>query len=173
MRLPWVLLLCAPVAVSQPAIDFSFAGYAGGGVGAPFPPAAVSVRPSGGDDTALLQAALDYVATLPPRRDGLSGAVLLRPGRYRVAGHLEMRASGVSLRGNGNATVVATGTSRRTLIEIGNRADPQTAPPVNLTGDTVPAGGRTLTLESIEGIRPRDRIVTPAPAPPRGFRRFT
>jgi hypothetical protein len=164
MRLPWVLLLCAPVAVSQPAIDFSFAGYAGGGVGAPFPPAAVSVRPSGGDDTALLQAALDYVATLPPRRDGLRGAVLLRPGRYRVAGHLEMRASGVSLRGNGNATVVATGTSRRTLIEIGNRADPQTAPPVSLTGDTVPAGGRTLTLESIEGIRPRDRIVITRPS---------
>jgi hypothetical protein len=63
MRLSWMLLICAPIALAQPAIDFSFAGYAGGGVPAPVVPAAISVRPSGGDDTALLQAAAtDFAA---------------------------------------------------------------------------------------------------------------
>ena len=112
MRFLWMLLFCAPIALAQPAIDFSFAGYAGGGESAPFVPGAISVRPTGGDDTALLQAALDRVAALPPSSDGFRGAVLLREGRYRVAGHLEMRAGGVVLRGSVNATICLLYTSR-------------------------------------------------------------
>jgi len=92
MQLSWALFLCAPVVLAQPAIDFSYAGYAGGGVALPRVHAAISVRPSGGDDTALLQAALDYGATLPVRGDGFRGALVLQSGRYRVAGHLEMRS---------------------------------------------------------------------------------
>jgi hypothetical protein len=164
MRFLWMLLFCAPIALAQPAIDFSFAGYAGGGESAPFVPGAISVRPTGGDDTALLQAALDRVAALPPSSDGFRGAVLLREGRYRVAGHLEMRAGGVVLRGSVNATIVATGLSRRTLIEIGNSADPRTAPPVSVIDETVPAGARTFTLDSIEGLRPGDRIAITRPS---------
>ncbi len=87
------------------------------------------------------------------RADGFRGAVLLRPGRYRVGGRLEMRASGVVLRGSGNATIVAAGKGRRTLIEIGSRADPATGAPVRIVDETVPAGGRTLTLESLAGLQ--------------------
>ena len=87
---------------------------AAAGVSAPMAPAAISVRPSGDDDTGLLQGALDHVSRLPLREDGFRGAVLLRPGRYRVTGRLEIRTSGVVLRGSGNATIVATGKGRRT-----------------------------------------------------------
>jgi hypothetical protein len=161
----WLALWsCGQAFAAQPAIDFSFAGYAGGGVSPPLAPAVISVRPSGGDDTALLQAALDRVAALAPRRDGFRGAVLLQPGRYRVAGQLTMRASGVVLRGSGNATIMAAGTGRRTLIEAGNAADPVASPPVNIVDETVPAGGRTLTLENIGGLRPGDRIVITRPS---------
>src|SRR5829696_8556740 len=59
------------------AIDFSHAGYGGGGVPLPEVAAVVTVRPSGGDDTARLQAALDHVASLPPRADGFRGALQL------------------------------------------------------------------------------------------------
>jgi hypothetical protein len=163
-RLWLALLSSGSFAAAQTAIDFSFAGYAGGGVSAPSVPAAISVRPSGGDDTALLQAALDHVAALAPRSDGFRGAVLLRSGRYPVAGRLEMRASGVVLRGSGNTIIVAAGTGRRTLIEIGNTADPSTAPPVNIVDEAVPAGGRTLTLENIGGLRPGDRLAITRPS---------
>jgi hypothetical protein len=158
------LLFCWFPAKAQPAIDFSFAGYGGGGIPLPTVSAEISVRPSGADDTALLQAALDSLAARPPGADGFRGALLLQPGRYRVAGRLQMRVSGVVLRGAGNAAIVAAGTGRRTLIEIGNAAAPVTAPPVNIVDETAPAGTRTLTLENIAGLRPGDRIVIVRPS---------
>src|SRR5260370_18832717 len=159
------LFFCATAAgVAQTAIDFSYAGYGGGGVSAPAAPAVISVRPSGTDDTELLQGALDHVSALAPRADGLRGAVLLRPGRYRVTGRLEMRTSGVVLRGRGNATIVAAGKSRRTLIEIGSSVDPATGAAVRIVDEIVPAGGRMLTLESAGGLKPGDRIVITRPS---------
>ncbi len=159
MLLPCLLLACSPIVLAQTAIDFSYAGYGGGNLHV-FPgDVALSVQPSGGDDTALLQAALDFVVA---KRD--RGALLLLPGRYRVGGHLEMRAGDVVLRGNGDVTIVATGTSRRTLIEIGNLADPRTGTPINITDDTVAAGGRTFTLESVSGLGRGDRVVIARPS---------
>src|SRR5215217_1648391 len=92
-------------------IDFSHAGYGGGGVSVPSVPGALRVRPTGGDDTALIQAALDRVASMPENERGFRGGVLLEPGRFRVAGQLRVRASGVILRGGTTTftTVVATG----------------------------------------------------------------
>jgi hypothetical protein len=159
------LFFClAAAAGAQPPIDFSYAGYKGGGANPPMAPAAIAVRPTGGDDTELLQQAIDRVSALPVRENGFRGAVLLRPGRYRVAGRLEMRTSGVVLRGSGNATIVATGKGRRTLIEIGGVADAATGPAVGVTDETVPAGGMALTLESAAGLRPGDRIVITRPS---------
>jgi hypothetical protein len=159
MRLSWVLLFCAPMALAQTAIDFSYAGFGGGGVPLPQPGVALSVGPTGGDDTAMLQAALDYVGAMRGR-----GAVLLKPGRYRVGGHLEMRTSRVVLRGSPGTTIVATGTSRRTLIEIGNLTDPKTDKPIDITDDTVAAGGRSFTLESVGGLQPGDHVVITRPS---------
>ena len=163
MRLSWVFLICAPIALAQTAIDFSFAGYGGGGVPAPNVAGTILVTASGGDDTGILQAALDHVASLPVRPGGFRGAVLL-DGSFRVAGHLEMKADGVVLRGSRRTTIIATGTSRRTLIEIGNVADAQTAPPVNVADDVVAAGGRTFTLDSIGGLHPADKVVITRPS---------
>ena len=129
--------------MAQPAIDFSHAGYGGGGVTIPMVPAAIWVRPTGGDDTALLQGAIERVSTLPARADGFRGAVLLRPGRYRVTGRLAIRTSGVVLRGSGKATIVAAGKGRRTLIEIGGESDAVSGAPVQVTDEFVPAGGLT------------------------------
>lgn len=147
-------------------IDFSHAGYGGGGVRVPFVPATLRVRPSGGDDTALIQAALDRVASLPLDGQSLRGAVLLEPGRFRVRGQLRMRASGVVLRGRGRelTTVVATGQSRRTLVEVGGDEPPTTGATVRVTDEKVPAGALTLTLESVEGLAAGDRVVVRRPS---------
>src|SRR5260370_35137622 len=89
------LFFCeTPAGVAQTAIDFSYAGYGGGGVSAPAAPAVISVRPSGADATELLQGALDPVSALAPRAAGLRGPGLLRPGRYRVTGGLYVRSCG-------------------------------------------------------------------------------
>jgi hypothetical protein len=87
-------------------MDFSFAGYMGGGVALPDVPVRKIVKPSGGpDDTAAIQAAIDEVAALP-LVGGFRGAVLLQPGIYPCAGTVTISASGVVLRGAGPASTI-------------------------------------------------------------------
>ena len=63
-------------------MDFSHAGYMGGGVALPTVPVKRTVKPSGGeDDAAAIQAAIDEVSALPLVK-GFRGAVLLAPGVY-------------------------------------------------------------------------------------------
>lgn len=139
--------------------DFSHAGYGGGGARPPALRDVMRVRPSGGDDTALIQAALERAASA-------RGAVLLAPGRFRVSGALRLRAGGVVLRGSGDdrTTVVATGQSRRALIEVGADEPPRTGEPVSVTDETVPAGALTLGVESVEGLAVGERVVVRRPS---------
>ena len=48
-------------------MDFSYAGYGGGGVAIPGVPAAVTISPSGGDDTTNIQNAIDKVSLICSR----------------------------------------------------------------------------------------------------------
>src|ERR1041385_5020788 len=63
-------------------MDFSSAGYWGGGMKLPAVPVKKTVHASGDDDTAAIQAALDEVAQLPVV-GGFRGAVLLEPGAFQ------------------------------------------------------------------------------------------
>ena len=159
------MLFSLAAAAQQPSIDFSYAGYGGGGVPIPAVAGVLSVGPTGGDDTALLQGAIDAVAAMPLGADGFRGAVVLRGGRYRVAGRLQIRSSGVVLAGGKEpADLVATGAARRTLIEIGGTGDPATDAPVQVTDETVPAGGRSFTLETLGPLKTGDRVVIVRPS---------
>ncbi len=149
---------------AQTPIDFSHAGYGGGGVVIPAVQALITVRPTGGDDTALLQSAIDRVASMPLTGTGFRGAVLLQAGRYRVSGTLQLRASGVVLRGNPNTTIIATGRSRRTLIDIGNTAEVVTGPSIRVTDDMVAAGARSFSLENVAGLHPGDHMIVTRPS---------
>ncbi|HEV8145389.1 MAG TPA: hypothetical protein VGP79_03370, partial [Bryobacteraceae bacterium] len=82
-------------------MDFSHAGYKGGGVTPPTVRTMRTVQPSPGDNTAQIQAAMDAVASLGPDADGFRGAVLLAPGVFETAGTVTIGASGVVLRGSG------------------------------------------------------------------------
>ena len=69
-------------------MDFSHAGYMGGGVAIPDVPVKQTVKPDGGegaDDTAAIQAAIDEVAQLPLDDKGFRGAVLLAPGTFNCS----------------------------------------------------------------------------------------
>jgi hypothetical protein len=82
-------------------MDFSYAGYVGGGVPLPSVAAKRTVKPSGGeDDTAAIQKAIDELSAMPVE-NGVRGAVLLGPGTFNCAGTITISTSGVALRGGG------------------------------------------------------------------------
>lgn len=103
--------------------DFSTAGYRGGGVKLPDVLAVLLIdKPSGHDDTASIQAALDKVADRPVGPDGFRGAVELGPGTFRLQGSLKLSASGVVLRGSGvGKTIIHAEGTPRTVIAVGGK----------------------------------------------------
>lgn len=174
---PWVCLALAWIGLTVvargaeeeklPAIDFSHAGYGGGGVALPIVAATVQVRPTGGDDTVLLQAAIDHVGAQPPDASGMRGAVMLTAGRYQVSGALRVGASGVVLRGTGDASapsvMVATGMSRRTLIQIGAQSEALAARREAITAD-VSVGGTVLLVADASAFSVGDAVVVERPS---------
>jgi Family of unknown function (DUF6298)/Putative collagen-binding domain of a collagenase len=161
-----LLLQChAAVTVKSPVpIDFSYAGYEAGRA-IPRVKAVLAVKPSGGDDTALLQGAIDRVAAMPLGLDGFRGAILLAPGRFHVKGQLHLRVSGIVLRGSGTTatTIEASGIDRRTLILVGADQNPTLDPAIEVVDD-VPTGGRTLHLASVDGLKVGDAVVVRRPS---------
>ena len=81
--------------------DFSYCGYRAGTEAIPDVPIQVVVNTQKGDVTNRIQAAIDYVATLPLDKNVFRGAVLLEKGTFEVAGQLTISTSGVVLRGSG------------------------------------------------------------------------
>lgn len=82
-------------------MDFSTAGYMGGGAALPIVSVKQTVQPSGqADDTAAIQTAIDAVSQLP-LENGFRGAVLLAPGTYNISRPITISTSGVVLRGSG------------------------------------------------------------------------
>jgi hypothetical protein len=117
-------------------VDFSHAGYMGGGVAIPALPVKRTVKPSGsGDDAAAIQAAIDEVSALP-LQGAFRGAVLLAPGEYTCPRPLSISASGVVLRGSGSDP----GKARTTLKLAGK---PHPAITVHGEGDRSRRGGGT------------------------------
>src|SRR5271170_7752060 len=105
-------------------MDFSTAGYMGGGVALPTVPVAKTVNPSGGaDDTATIQAAIDEVAKMP-LKDAFRGAVLLSPGIFICSNAIAISASGIVLRGSGtNETTIQMSGGRHVAIRAGIGGD--------------------------------------------------
>lgn len=82
-------------------MDFSHAGYLGGGVMLPDLPVKITVSPSGDDDTENIQKAIDAVSEMPLFGD-FRGTVLLAPGEYTISKTISIEKSGVVLRGSGS-----------------------------------------------------------------------
>ncbi|MEY9930192.1 hypothetical protein ABH926_004834 [Catenulispora sp. GP43] len=148
--------------------DYSSAGYEGGGVAIPSVATKDSVKPTGGDDTKSIQAAIDKVSALPLNAQGFRGAVQLAAGTFRLAGSLHITASGVVLRGaSTNAaatTLVAIGATARTLVTIGSTAAyAVVGAQAKVTDTYVPVGGTSLTLDDASGLKAGDQVVVERP----------
>ena len=160
--------------------DFSSAGYRGGGVPIPAVPTVATVQPADGDDTALIQAAIDGVSARPLGADGVRGAVLLAPGEYQISGTIKIRESGVVLRGSGNGADPATATilrrsgANQTPIVYVGRSESASGDaiirrnsgraPTAVTDPVVPIGARSVNVDFPERYRAGDPVVLFHPA---------
>lgn len=148
-------------------IDFSHAGYRGGGVAIPWVPVAVELKPLAGgtDDHARIQAAIEVVENLPLSSAGFRGCLLLRAGTYQVSETLRITESGVVIRGEGqgsDGTIIRfTATEQDDLFEfVGksgwSRINGKDSP---ITSPVVPCGTRTFTVASPENFEIGDRVM--------------
>ena len=170
---PWPLGLLlalvqfAPSTFSQPVpLDFSTAGYAANEKPIPAAPVRVVVKPTSGDSTARIQAAIDYVSHLAADTNSLRGAVLLLAGRHEVLGGLSITNSGVVLRGQGvnETTLVAAGLDRRTLIRIHGSPVPAPTQRIPITDPSVPVGANTISVTDASTVRPLSPIRLTRPS---------
>ncbi|MGN6727621.1 MAG: hypothetical protein ACTHLZ_17010 [Tepidisphaeraceae bacterium] len=154
-------------------MDFSFAGYGGGGVALPVPDVVITVHPAnGGDDAIAIQKAIDDVSA---RRlvNGFRGAVLLGPGEYQCSSTLVIKASGVVLRGSGaghNGSVLNLQGRPHVAVSIEGPPIPpgpaKAAPSARVTDPYVPSGASSLTVDDAKHFAPHDvvQIVKPVTA---------
>jgi hypothetical protein len=148
-------------------MDFSHAGYKGGGVSLPRVRVAREVRPGPGDNTGHIQAAIDAVVGLPLNQDGFRGAVVLGPGTYEVGDTLKIGASGVVLRGSGSgqdgSVIRVTGAPHRFLEISGNGSWEPRGKAAAITTSYVASGADSFEVDSVTGFKPGDRILVQRP----------
>ena len=140
--------------------DFSMVGFGAGWSDLPAtPPVVVTVAAAAGDSTARIQAAIDQVARLSLQPSGFRGTVQLSPGDFEIAGQLRIATSGVVLRGSGTAgssqsRLIATGTSTRDLIAIGDAAARRSyqGSKIAIADERVPVGATSFAVTSTTGL---------------------
>lgn len=148
-------------------VDFSYAGYAANERAIPNVRVRVVVPNTDGDAGLRIQAALDYVGSLEPDAGGGRGAVLLKPGDYKVAGQLVIQRSGVVLRGSGpgkkGTRLIATGQKRRPLIRVLGQDDKTLVTARRVQGHVL-TGSTSLELADTGRLQPGDRIMVTRPS---------
>jgi Pectate lyase superfamily protein len=161
----------------QRIADFSHCGYRGGteplpDVTALIPPARwVTVSPGAGDDTALIQAAINAVKAMTLDANGWRGVVFLSAGEYQLANTLTIDASGVVLKGAGTSPTTgtrlrATDPRQYNVISINGPGTRTTVSGTthNLTQKLVPAGARTFQVDSTSGLAVGHTLIVKRPS---------
>lgn len=142
-------------------IDFSYAGYMGGGVSLPAVPTVQNLVPSGGDDSAAIQHAIDQVSSMP-LRNGFRGAVFLGPGTFICGKTLSIATSGVVLRGSGplagGTTLELTGEPHVAITISGKEQVRSLGVVAHISQAHVPAGTLSITLDDASTFQASDTI---------------
>lgn len=147
-------------------LDYSHAGYRGGGVQLPQVAAKALLAPSGADDTAALQKAVDTVSALP-LTDGVRGAVELAAGAFKLSGTITIQKSGVVLRGSGsgkNGTrLELTGEPHRALTLAGSGSWKTEGTAQSITDAYVRSGSSELHVADASSFHAGDRVLVERP----------
>lgn len=142
-------------------IDFSYAGYMGGGVSIPDIPVKITLSPVKGDNTEAIQNAIDKVSKMP-LQNRFRGAVLLKPGIYNCKGTLRINASGVVLQGSGsgkNGTIInMTGEPHLCISVRGNPSVREVGASTIISDSYVPSGSSVFNVADASGFSVGDTI---------------
>lgn len=132
--------------------DFSEVGYQNSEKPIPFVPVVKTVTAIVGDNVANVQAAINEVATMP-LVNGIRGAILFKAGTYEMSSTINVTASGIVLRGEGQSTIFkATGTVQYDLIHItgaSGKTDIISSQKM-VTDAFVPVGIKSVTVQSAQ-----------------------
>jgi hypothetical protein len=151
-------------------VDFSYAGYRGGGVALPTFPVVRTLSPTGSDDTTAIQAAIDDVSKLPLVH-GIRGAVMLSSGIFHCSGTLNIEASGVALRGSGwnekaGTTIQMTDGPHLAVKIAGKLKQSLLGSPTTLTDAYVPSGTDIIHLVDASSLHVGDTLLLVKPTTP-------
>jgi hypothetical protein len=159
-------LTYATLPTGERLLDFSYAGYMGGGVPIPTVPMSTTVSPSGGDDTAAIQAAIDSVSG-KPLANGFRGAVVLAVGTFQLSGSLSISTSGVVLRGAGsgaNGTTLNVTGSPRTIIDVAGTGSWSTSGAgYAITDSYVPSGAQSFHVADAGALAVGQSVLVQRP----------
>ena len=146
--------------------DFSYAGYQRGGIAIPDINVEETLNPTSGDARARIQDAIDRVSQRTPDSDGYRGAILLTQGNYEVSDTIQIRASGVVLRGEGQGgsgtILTATRQAQHNLLEIrgtGSGFGEVSGTRVRITTATVSVGTNNFDVETGHSFVVGDVVV--------------
>ena len=171
-------LVYAQTAKGDRIPDFSYAGYEGGGVALPSVPAKRKVAPSGEDDTAAIQSAIDAVAAVPAEigpGGKFRGAVELAPGTFHCSKTITISASGVVLRGavgpaeNGativeaKTTIMMTGSPHLAVRLAGQMEQKKADAATYLSDAYVPAGAISIHVADATNFHAGDLLLISKP----------
>lgn len=142
-------------------MDFSYAGYMGGGVAIPDPKVQVVLSPQTGDNTDAIQLAINKVSQMPIE-NGFRGAVLLKEGVYDCDRTLVINANGVVLRGSGSAekgTVINMTGKPHVCISVKGAVEVKSSGLSSVFADAyVPSGAMSFTLKDASHFAVGDMI---------------
>ena len=141
-------------------LDFSTCGYRNSSQPIPDVNTVVFVPWKAGDNTARIQRAIDYAASLPIGKDGFRGAVLLDKGEFEISESLRICASGIVLRGSGETatTIKKNGVDRGALLYIEGIYNPVVTDTLRLDASYIPVNSTTLPVKSIGKLKDGDRV---------------
>lgn len=147
--------------------DFSFAGYKASSVAISNVAIKVFVPHIDGDATKTIQTAIDYVAKLKADATGFKGTVLLDKGTFKVSGEINIKESGIVLRGSGsgnNGTVLlGTTINRKAIINISGINDRVFKETTELAVNYTPLGAIVLAVKNASAFKKGDHIVINTP----------
>lgn len=168
-------LVYSPDSLGNVIPDFSNAGYKGGGVSIPTVAIKATIWPVLGDNAERIQKVIDSVSNLTPDVNGFRGAILLKMGYYDLEKPLNIKASGVVLRGEGmgeTGTVLigkiplpasggGRGFRRPALINIEseNQITLQEETKQSITDSYVPLGAVRFNVKSAKNFKKGDKVI--------------